>query len=248
MTLVLSAPAGCRRDAADARWLDQGPGPVPGEPRSAKTRALEKGAAALQSQPPLRAMEVYLDGLHFASGALDRQVEAHHHCASLNQEVRQCVLFDSNERGARLMGVEYIISERLFRALPGDERRLWHSHAYEIRSGLLVAPGVPEAAERALMADLVATYGKTWHTWPHGSPASGGDAHDRGLPLGAPELMMGFTADGQVQAALVEGRDRRLGVSTAARRRARAELPRPDKVVGADAWERGAAPRLMLSP
>ena len=30
--------------------------------------------------------------------------------------------------GARLIGVEYIISERLFKALPEEEKRFWHSH------------------------------------------------------------------------------------------------------------------------
>ena len=32
-------------------------------------------------------------------------------------------------------------------------------------SGMLYAPGVPNAAEAAEMAKLVDTYGKTWHTW-----------------------------------------------------------------------------------
>ena len=32
-------------------------------------------------------------------------------------------------------------------------------------SGMLYAPGVPNAAEAAEMSKLVDTYGKTWHTW-----------------------------------------------------------------------------------
>lgn len=30
--------------------------------------------------------------------------------------------------GARLIGLEYIISERLFRELPEQEKKYWHSH------------------------------------------------------------------------------------------------------------------------
>jgi len=30
--------------------------------------------------------------------------------------------------GARLLGVEYIISERLFREQPEEEKKYWHSH------------------------------------------------------------------------------------------------------------------------
>jgi hypothetical protein len=32
-------------------------------------------------------------------------------------------------------------------------------------SGMLYAPGVPNAAEHIEMQKLVDTYGKTWHTW-----------------------------------------------------------------------------------
>ncbi len=83
---------------------------------------------------------------------------------------------DSDEPGARLIGVEYIVSERLFQALPEAERRLWHSHRYEVQSGVLVAPHVPKAAERADMQKLAGTYGKAVHTWQ----IDRGDA----LPLG----------------------------------------------------------------
>ena len=32
------------------------------------------------------------------------------------------------------IGVEYIVSDRIFDTLPLDEQRLWHSHAYEVCS------------------------------------------------------------------------------------------------------------------
>lgn len=43
-----------------------------------------------------------------------RQIHAHHYCSHLNEEVRQCVLYDSDAADARLIGVEYVISRRLF--------------------------------------------------------------------------------------------------------------------------------------
>ena len=39
---------------------------------------------------------------------------------------------------ARLIGVEYIITEKLFRTLDDEEKKLWHSHKYEIESGKYV--------------------------------------------------------------------------------------------------------------
>lgn len=64
------------------------------------------------------------------------QVEAHHFCGHLNEEVRQCVIYDSAEDKARLIGVEYIISRRLFESLPEEEKKMWHSHQYEASSAL----------------------------------------------------------------------------------------------------------------
>jgi len=202
-----------------------------GAPSKADTRLLEAGAAALQSQPPIAALNAYLDGFHFYNGRPDAQMEAHHYCSILSEELIQCVIYDGNVRDAKLMGVEYIISERLFKTLPDDEKALWHSHVHEVKSGQLVAPGIPEVAEHALMRKLVRTYGKTWHTWHTDQQKS--------LPLGVPQLMMGFTADGQVDPRMVDERDQRLGIDSAKKRQNRADIERPAVQPGADAWQKG---------
>lgn len=145
--------------------------PIPGEKTSAKLRTLETGAAAIQSRPPVDAISTYLDGFHFYSGDKNGQMEAHHYVTVLNEDVMQAVIYDGNTKNARLMGVEYIISERLFKTLPPEEKKLWHSHQYEVKSGSLVAPGLPQVADKALMSKIVNTYGKTWLTprcWPIG--------------------------------------------------------------------------------
>lgn len=211
---------------------------VPGGPPSTRNRALGAGAALLQTKAPLNAMDLYLNGFHFYADELGRAVEAHHYCTHLTEEMHQCVIFDGNEAGARLIGIEYIISERLFRELPEEEKPLWHSHHYETTSGQLVMPGIPEAVETVAMRQLSTTYGKTWHTWQ----VDRGDA----LPLGIPQLMMGFTADGQLDPARTAERDRRLGTDMAEKRRARAEIPVPQVAPGANAWEGGQTPQLRL--
>lgn len=138
---------------------------TPGEDASAKTRLLDAGAAVLQGKPPIGALNAYLDGFHFYSGRREAQMEAHHYCAVLNEDVTQCVIYDGNVREAKIMGVEYIISATLFATLPAAEKALWHSHVHEVKSGQLIAPGLPATAEHALMDKLIHTYGKTWHTW-----------------------------------------------------------------------------------
>lgn len=207
------------------------PTDLPGAPKTAETRALELGAQALQSQPPVQALNAYLDGFHFYNGHPQVQMEAHHYCAILNEEVIQCAIYDGNTAQARLMGVEYIISERLFAGLPAKEKSLWHSHAHEVKSGSLVAPGIPVAAENRLMTKLANTYGKTWHTWH--------TDQDKALPLGMPQLMMGFTADGQIDPAMLRQRDERLDIDSKKLRAARADIKPNPVQPGADSWQSG---------
>jgi hypothetical protein len=195
-------------------------GPPPGQHKSAKTQALEAGAKLLQHNAPVAAMDVHLDGFHPMKLHPAEQMEAHHFCRQVNEDFMQCVLFDGNGHDARLNGVEYIVSEKLFNTLPEQERKYWHPHNGEILSGQLVAPGIPQAAEKALMKSKLNSYGKTWHFWNTGSAGKGGDA----LPLGEPMLAWSFNRDGEAQPGLVEQRDKRMGVDSAARRRERAEL------------------------
>lgn len=89
---------------------------------SVGTSTLEAGAQLIQSRPPIDAMSAYLDGFHFYSGDKNGQMEAHHYVTVLNEDVMQAVIYDGNTKDARLMGVEYIISERLFNTLPPEEK------------------------------------------------------------------------------------------------------------------------------
>ena len=159
------------------------------------------------------------------------QFEAHHFCHVVNEELMQCALFDGNTRAANLTGVEYIISERLYQNLPRRERQYWHPHNGEILSGQLVAPGIPAAAEHALMSSKMNSYGKTWHTWDLSTGGGEGGA----LPLGPPRLAWSFSREGEARPGLVDDRDRRMGIDTAERRRARQDLvPLAHPQVGVD--------------
>lgn len=204
---------------------------APGAPASTEKKVLDAGAAALQSRPPIDAINAYLDGFHFYNGDRNGQMEAHHYVTILNDDVMQAVIYDGNTKDAKLMGVEYIISERLFKTLPPEEKKYWHSHQYEVKSGTLIAPGLPPLAEKALMSRIVNTYGKTWHTWH--------TDRDKTLPLGIPALMMGFTADGQMDPRLLIDRDKRFDVDTKKIRESRKDIVAHPAAAGANAWEKG---------
>jgi hypothetical protein len=208
-----------------------------GHGHSLKHRALDLSAAAMQPKYPIEALSTWLNGFHFYADDMGRQVEANHFCIHLAHDMHQCIIFDSNKPNARLIGIEYIISAERFRALPEDEKRLWHSHHYEIGSGQLVAPGIPELAEHAYFEDLITTYGKTFHTWQI-------DRDD--FPFGVPQLMMGFTADGQIDEAMLEERDRRFGLSWRKRRAQRADIPPHAPFPGSNSWESGRSVQTSL--
>lgn len=192
----------------------------PGAAKSGKTKTLEFGAKALQGQAPVAGFDVYLVGFHPLKDHPEQQMEAHHYCHQLNEDFAQCVLFDGNTASANMNGIEYIISEKLFDTLPEEERQYWHPHNGEILSGQLVAPGIPEAAEKSLMKSKMNSYGKTWHLWNTGAT---GQIPDK-LPLGKPMLAWSFNRDGEPTPGLVESRDKKLGITTAQKRRERADL------------------------
>ena len=145
--------------------------------------------------------------------------------------MHQYVIFDGNTRNAKLMGVEYVVSKKLFDTLSEDEKKLWHIHVYEVASGTLIAPGRPEKAEHEFMEKMIGASGKTWHTWH--------TDEQHNLPVGIPHLMMGFTDDGQLAPSLVADRDRRFSISTSERRKSREKITVPPTTPGADSWKGG---------
>ena len=207
--------------------------PLPGS----KGGVLEPGAQLLRGEAPLAAIGEHVCGLHFYSGDINRQVMAQHYCSHVSRGVRQCVIYDSDKKHARLVGIEYIISAELFAALPAEEKKLWHSHVYEVKSGQLIAPRISEAAEKEVMRGLIGTYGKTWYTWQV----------DRGdqVPLGIPQLLMAFTADGQADPRLLAACDREYGISAEERKKNRADIDAPGIQPGADVWQKGGAIQLQ---
>jgi hypothetical protein len=208
-----------------------------GEGRSLWRATLEAGAAVLQDTTPLKDFDIYVAGLHCAKHEPEMQMEAHHFCRQVNQDFLQCVLFDGNTVDANLIGIEYIVSERLFDSLPEEEKPLWHPHNYEILSGQLCAPGLPDVAERAFLKELMNSYGKTWHTWHTGRhDGEPGDA----LPLGDPKLMWSFNRDGEADERLKTGFQHHMGIDEADKRAQRqgfVALAHPQRGVDAMAAE-----------
>ncbi len=204
----------------------------PGSQRTAKTAALETGADLLQAKAPVEKIAMYLNGFHVSKHDPAMQMEAHHYCNQANEDLAQCVLFDGNAGDARLMGIEYIISEKLYGTLPADEKAYWHPHNYEVLSGTLRMPGLPDVAEQEALRTKINSYGKTWHTWMTGMHEREADP----LPFGPPHLQWSFNRDGEADPAMIQARDARMDLDTTRARQDRKEfvpLARPQGGVDA---------------
>ncbi|XP_050203311.1 oil body-associated protein 1A-like [Mercurialis annua] len=193
---------------------------VPGEPTPASVTILETATGAVQSFGPVKKIHQHLCAFHFYGDDMTRQVESHHYCGHQNEEMRQCLIYDSPEPDAKLIGLEYIISEALFMTLPDAEKPLWHSHEYEVKGGILFMPGVPGTIQRQDLEKVAKTYGKTFHFWQ----VDKGD----NLPLGIPQVMMSITRDGQLDENLSREVEKRYGVSFGKEREHRAYMSGPD--------------------
>ncbi|KAF7974847.1 hypothetical protein HWV62_11227 [Athelia sp. TMB] len=175
------------------------------------TSAFHAAGEAIMSFAPVNAIHQ-----HLCTSLLSLLVQGSAHFLA-----SQCVIYDSDQPNARLIGIEYIIPRKTFEALDAEEKRYWHSHKYEVESGMLVLQtkslvpnAVNDTAEQPAMLELQDTYGKTIHTW---AP----DIHAE-LPLGPPNLMMSFTGPGVVDETKLRERDEKLGISTEAKRKLRA--------------------------
>ena len=155
-------------------------------------------------------------------------------------DFRQCLLYDGSGPDARLIGIEYMVTPSVYETLPAEERKLWHSHVYEVKSGMLVMPGPTtqplstawEAAETQEMKHVITLYGKAYHLWQT----------DRGdeLPLGEPKLVTSFIGNDQFDfESAVGDRDKRYGTDWKRKKDARKDIEEPNIHADADsAWKK----------
>lgn len=177
----------------------------------------QKPVVTIPPFAPIGELKEYVCAFHLYAHTNARQMEAHHYCSVIQGgKLHQCVLYDNNTADARMMGVEYLIPADVYVRLPAQEQQLWHSHIYEVSSGMLQSPGMPASSFQPLLKDLINMYGKTVHTWQI-------DVNDT-LPVGAPQLMMSFIKDGQLKPKLQQGFEHRFNFSMKAAAAARASI------------------------
>lgn len=186
---------------------------------------------------PLDQFNIKLHAFHFYADDMKMQMPVFHYCSILSSELIQCILFNSSDSNALLMGVEYVVPRTVFETYSGKERLHWHSHVYEILKGLLTAPDATLDEELAIMKSVFGTYGKAYHT-----------ADNVNGILGTPKLTMSFLADGQLDPNLIRERDAMFGfnVDDKIQSRIDANFTEIPIAAGADAWHYGRVMQTKL--
>lgn len=88
---------------------------------------------------PIDKIHQALHAYHVVADERGQIVPSVHYCSCNSAgDHFQCLIYSSSDADAKLIGVEYMISEERFLQLPDEEKNYWHSHVHEVMSGMLV--------------------------------------------------------------------------------------------------------------
>ena len=111
-------------------------------------------------------------GVHLLKEMPEGSQVAYHFCKPLNDDLNQCLLYDGTGPNARLIGVEYLVSQAVYEGMAADEKAYWHDHKYEVDAGLIRSLTQTGDEEKATLAKVRTLYGKVYHTWNSGKKAA----------------------------------------------------------------------------
>ena len=128
--------------------------------------------------------------------------------------------------------------KHVYETLDAEEQKLWHSHEFEVKSGMLILPTPSthkghedewEKLETEAMKEVIGLYGKLWHFWQV----------DKGheLPLGRPMLMGSLTEERQTKLdETLKDRNERFEVDHKEKAKLRQEIREPGIHQNSDVW------------
>jgi hypothetical protein len=124
-------------------------------------------------------------GVHLLKDLPEHSQVAYHYCKPVNADVSQCVLYDGTGPDAKLIGIEYLVTDALYQKMPAEEKTYWHDHKYEVDAGLLKSLTQTGEDEKKTLAAVRTLWGKVYHTWATGKT----------YPSGPPRLFWAVTGE-----------------------------------------------------
>jgi len=159
---------------------------------------------------PTSLLTGFVVDIHFLAGDPRFQYIAYHYCSDLYPGYTQCDIYNGTAPNSKLVATEIIVTADIFAQLPMQERKLWHSHAFAVTSGILVSPNTPPDQELAVMASIMNSYGKVtdfYHSYQQ-------------FPYGGAKLAYGLADESQINSTIADQLDQSLGLSTTWQQRA----------------------------
>ncbi len=144
-----------------------------------QARADEHQSAPGDVKAPLRETihcPLAFAGVHLQKDQPTNAQVAYHYCNPLNESVSQCILYDGTGPKARLIGIEYLVTDEIYRSMPAEERAYWHDHKYEVDAHLIRSLTQQGDDESKTLAKVRTLWGKVYHTWAAGTDYPTGPA------------------------------------------------------------------------
>jgi len=136
---------------------------------AAAPQETKQSPGSIQLVTPADGHTIHVTAPHVVAGKV--MGPYHHYCKVLSPEpVIECLCYSSNDPGARLEQVEYIIAKSITRTGAvslEDWNKNWHDHKQEIATGRVQVHDLPPDKAKEV-ADLVSTTdGIIFHVWSH---------------------------------------------------------------------------------
>ena len=125
---------------------------------------------------PAEGFALHVDAkLHFPGNT---EMIAHHFCKPVAGGMTQCLIFETDDPDARLVGVEVIVGPDVQGAFSTEEKAMWHYHKTEIPKVAATMPDLSAEEAAKIVKNIEETYGKVYLLWdpstnkgPTGSPS-----------------------------------------------------------------------------
>jgi hypothetical protein len=101
---------------------------------------------------------------------------SYHDGEPFHDAVSHCLLYDGPGPDARLIGIEYLVSDEVYRQMPAEEKIYWHDHRCEADASLPTSLTESGSEERSTHTQIRHLWGKVYRTWVAGGDYPRGPA------------------------------------------------------------------------
>ncbi len=148
-----------------------------GDAVSPTTQQPQASPVAQAEDKPHQGFNLHIDAEQHFPG--DDKKIAHHYCKQVKGGMFECQLYDSDDKDARLVGVETVVDTKTWQGFDAGEKGLWHYHKEEIPKINAKLPDLSEEEAAKVVETLNETYGKVYLLW---------DPAVSELPVGNPSI------------------------------------------------------------